>query len=229
MESCSGFSLQLVQKCRQKKTSEFGEMEVTNLLDIHTREELYRWYQENHHKVNDFWLRVNRAAKDCPGVVRYVDAVEVALCYGWIDSTQKKIDEGKPVQHFTPRRKGSNWCERNLIRCRRLVQLGEMTPAGLAVAPDLDPSLFVFEDWVLDAIKADEGAWANYLAFPENYRRIRVDYIQHYRQTGRKEEAQNALQRFVKDCSAGKMLAGWDDLGRLLEIRDVLLTSHIQL
>lgn len=229
MESCSGFSLQLVQKCRQKKTSEFGEMEVTNLLDIHTREELYRWYQENHHKVNDFWLRVNRAAKDCPGVVRYVDAVEVALCFGWIDSTQKKIDEGKPVQHFTPRRKGSNWCERNLIRCRRLVQLGEMTPAGLAVAPDLDPSLFVFEDWVLDAIKADEGAWANYLAFPENYRRIRVDYIQHYRQTGRKEEAQNALQRFVKDCSAGKMLAGWDDLGRLLEIRDVLLTSHIQL
>lgn len=229
MESCSGFSLQLVQKCRQKKTSEFGEMEVTNLLDIHTREELYRWYQENHHKVNDFWLRVNRAAKDCPGVVRYVDAVEVALCFGWIDSTQKKIDEGKPVQHFTPRRKGSNWCERNLIRCRRLVQLGEMTPAGLAVAPDLDPSLFVFEDWVLDAIKADEGAWANYLAFPENYRRIRVDYIQHYRQTGRKEEAQNALQRFVKDCSAGRMLAGWDDLGRLLEIRDVLLTSHIQL
>lgn len=229
MESCSGFSLQLVQKCRQKKTSEFGEMEVTNLLDIHTREELYRWYQENHHKVNDFWLRVNRAAKDCPGVVRYVDAVEVALCFGWIDSTQKKIDEGKPVQHFTPRRKGSNWCERNLIRCRRLVQLGEMTPAGLAVAPDLDPSLFVFEDWVLNAIKADEGAWANYLAFPENYRRIRVDYIQHYRQTGRKEEAQNALQRFVKDCSAGKMLAGWDDLGRLLEIRDVLLTSHIQL
>ena len=204
-------------------------MEVTNLLDIHTREELYRWYQENHHKVNDFWLRVNRAAKDCPGVVRYVDAVEVALCFGWIDSTQKKIDEGKPVQHFTPRRKGSNWCERNLIRCRRLVQLGEMTPAGLAVAPDLDPSLFVFEDWVLDAIKADEGAWANYLAFPENYRRIRVDYIQHYRQTGRKEEAQNALQRFVKDCSAGKMLAGWDDLGRLLEIRNVLLTSHIQL
>ena len=69
-------------------------MEVTNLLDIHTREELYRWYLENHDKVGDFWLRVNRAAADCPGVVRYVDAVEVALCFGWIDSTQKKIDPG---------------------------------------------------------------------------------------------------------------------------------------
>ena len=190
-------------------------MDVINLLDIHTRAELYRWYQENHDKVSDFWLRVNRAAADSPGVVRYVDAVEVALCFGWIDSTQKKIDEGKPVQHFTPRRKRSSWCERNLIRCRRLLELREMTPAGLAAAPDLDPSLFVFEDWVLNAIKADEMAWANYSLFPETYRRIRVDYIQHYRQTGREEEAQKALMRFVQDCHAGKMQPGWDDFGRL--------------
>ena len=190
-------------------------MDVTNLLDIHTREELYRWYQENHHKVSDFWLRVNRAAEDCPGVVRYIDAVEVALCFGWIDSTMKRIDDGKPVQHFTPRRKRSNWCERNLIRCRRLVKTGEMTPAGLAVAPDLDPSIFVYEDWVLDAIKADEKAWAGYNSFPETYRRIRVDFIQHYRQTNREKEAQKALQKFVQSCHDAKMFPGWDDFGRL--------------
>lgn len=190
-------------------------MDVTNLLDIHTREELYQWYLENHDKVSGFWLRVNRAAADCPGVVRYIDAVEVALCFGWIDSTMKSIDDGKPVQHFTPRRRRSNWCERNLIRCRRLVKIGDMTPAGLAVAPDLDPSLFVFEDWVLNAIKADDKAWANYNSFPETYRRIRVDYIQHYRLAGREEEAQEALQKFVHTCHAGKMLPGWDDLGRL--------------
>ena len=190
-------------------------MEINNLLNIHTRAELYRWYLENHDKVSDFWLRVNRAAEDCPGVVRYVDAVEVALCFGWIDSTMKKIDEGKPIQHFTPRRKRSNWCERNLIRCRRLVQVGEMTSAGLAVAPDLAPSRFVYEEWVLDAIKDDETAWANYLSFPENYRRIRVDYIQHFMQTGREEQALKALKRFVQDCHAGKMRPGWDDFGRL--------------
>ena len=186
-------------------------MEVTNLLDIHTREELYRWYQKNHEKVSDFWLRVNRGREDCPGVVRYVDAVEVALCFGWIDSTMKRIDDGKPVQHFTPRRKNSNWCERNLIRCRRLVQSGEMTPAGLAAAPDLDPALFVFEDWVQDAIKADPQAWAHYCAFPENYRRIRVDFIQHYRATGREAEAQKALEKFVLSCHNGKMLPGWEE------------------
>ena len=190
-------------------------MDVTNLLDIHTREELYRWYQENHDKVSGFWLRVNRAAADCPGVVRYIDAVEVALCFGWIDSTMKSIDDGKPVQHFTPRRKRSNWCERNLIRCRRLVKTGDMTPAGLAVAPDLDPSLFVFEDWVLDAIKADEKAWVNYNSFPETYRRIRVDFIQHYRQSNREKEALKALQKFVQSCHDAKMFPGWDDFGRL--------------
>ena len=53
-------------------------------------------------------------------------------------STMKRIDDGKPIQHFTPRRKGSNWCRHNIERCRRLIEIGEMTPAGLAVMPDPD-------------------------------------------------------------------------------------------
>ena len=189
-------------------------MIVTNLLDIHTRAELYQWYLENHDKVDDFWLRINRAEADYPGVVRYVDAVEVALCFGWIDSTMKRIDDGKPIQHFTPRRKRSNWCEQNLVRCRRLVEQGEMTPAGLAVAPDLDPSKFVYEDWVINAIKADKQAWKNWLSFPENYRRIKVDRIQHYQHTNRPEYAQRTLQKLIQDTHNGKLQPGWSDFGR---------------
>jgi hypothetical protein len=192
-------------------------MEVTNLLDIHSREELYRWYLANHDKVRDFWLRINRADAACPGVVRYVDAVEVALCFGWIDSTQKRIDDGKPIQHFTPRHKGSNWCEQNIERCRRLIKIGEMTPAGLAVVPDLDPASFVFEDWVIEAIKADSEAWRHYQSFPENYRRIKVDRIQHYHHTGRPEYALRMLQNFIRDCREGKLSRGWSDFGRLEE------------
>jgi hypothetical protein len=192
-------------------------MEVTNLLDIQSREELYRWYQENHTRVSDFWLRINRAQADCPGVVRYIDAVEVALCFGWIDSTMKRIDDGKPVQHFTPRRKGSNWCEQNLARCRRLVKTGEMTPAGLQAAPNLDPGLFVYEEWVLEAIRRDKKAWKHFRAFPENYRRIKVDRIQHYHNTRREDYAQRLLQKFILDCHDGKMQGGWSDFGRLAE------------
>lgn len=190
-------------------------MEVNRLLDIHTREELYRWFLENHDKVSDFWLRINRAEKPYPGVVAYIDAVEVALCFGWIDSTMKRIDDGKPIQHFTPRRKRSNWCEQNLERCRRLVRLGEMTPAGLAVAPDLDPDRFVFEEWVLDALKADSEAWENFNSFPIVYRRIKVDRIQHYMHTERPDEAHRTLSKFVSDCHAGKMQSGWSDFGKL--------------
>ncbi len=190
-------------------------MEVTNLLNIGTRSELYRWFTDNHDKVSDFWLRVNRANAEYPGVVRYVDAVEVSLCFGWIDSTMKRIDDGKPVQHFTPRRRDSNWCEQNLERCRRLIKLGEMTPAGLAVIPDIDPSHFVFEDWAIDAIREDRVAWENYLSFPENYRRIKLDRIQHYRNTARLEQAETALRNFIRDCRNGKMSPNWSDFGRL--------------
>jgi len=110
-------------------------MEVTNLLDISSREELYRWFAENHTTAKEFWIRVNRSKTPVSNVIGYPDAVEVALCFGWIDSTLKRIDDGKPAQRFTPRRKGSNWCEINLERCRRLILSGEMTSSGLAVMP----------------------------------------------------------------------------------------------
>ena len=190
-------------------------MVVSNLLDISTRAELYRWFLANHDKVSDFWLRVNRANDEYPGVIRYVDAVEVSLCFGWIDSTQKRIDDGKPVQHFTPRRKGCNWCEQNVERCRRLIKLGEMTPAGLKVIPDLDPAHFVFEDWAMDIIREDAEAWKHFISFPENYRRIKLDRIQHYNNTGRPEQARTALRNFIRDCRNGRMSPGWSDFGRL--------------
>ena len=192
-------------------------MEVTKLLDIHTREELYAWYLENHDKVSDFWLRVNRSWEPYPGVVAYVDAVEVALCFGWIDSTMKRIDEGKPIQHFTPRRKGCNWCRHNIERCRRFIDIGEMMPAGLSVLPDLDPDHFVFEQWVIDALKADPIVWKYFNSFPGAYRRIKVDRIQHYNNTKRPEYALHMLQTLIDDTRKGKMQPWWDDGGKLIE------------
>lgn len=190
-------------------------MEVTNLLDIHSREELYQWYLENHDKEKEFWLRVNRADKTFPGVVGYIDAVEVALCFGWIDSIQKRIDDGKPVQRFTPRRKGGNWCWQNIERCYRLVSIGEMTQAGLAVIPDWKPEDFVFQSWAIDALKEDPQVWSNFQTFPDVYKRIKLDRIQHYMDTGRPEQAWRALENFIRDTRAGKLQRGWDDGGRL--------------
>lgn len=110
-------------------------MEVSNILNIHTRKDLYDWFFENHDKVHEFWIRVERSSNPSPDIIGYIDAVEVALCFGWIDSTLKHIDSGKPLQRFSPRRKGSNWCVRNIERCKRLIQNGEMTEYGFAVIP----------------------------------------------------------------------------------------------
>lgn len=190
-------------------------MEVTSLIDVKTRAELYRWYQNNHLTAKDFWLRVNRADRPFPGVVGYIDAVEVALCFGWIDSTMKRIDDGKPIQHFTPRRKGCNWCWQNIERCYRLISLGEMTPAGLAVMPDWKPEDFVFQDWAVDALKVDPVVWSNFQSFPDVYKRIKLDRIQHYMKTGRSEQAHKALETFITDTRAGRLQRNWDDGGRL--------------
>lgn len=110
-------------------------MEVCNLIEIHTRDELYTWFLKNHDREKSFWIRVNRSKRPYPNIIEYADAVEVALCFGWIDSTIKHIDDGSPVQHFTPRRKGSNWSRKNIERCRRLTESGEMTSAGKAAMP----------------------------------------------------------------------------------------------
>lgn len=190
-------------------------MEVINLLDIHSREEFYQWMMDNHDKQQVCWIRSNRADKAVPGTIRYVDAVEVALCFGWIDSTQKRIDEGKPIQRFTPRRKGGLWCEQNIERCRRLIRLGEMTPAGEAVLPDMDPDHFIFQDWVVAALREDPVVWKNYCSFPDSYKRIKIYRIQHYADTGRMEQAKVTLQHFIEDTRKGRMQRGWDDFGRL--------------
>ena len=84
-----------------------------------------------------------------------------------------------------------------------------------AVPPDLDPAHFVFEEWAINTIKADRQAWENFLSFPENYRRIKLDRIQHYRNTARPGQAEAALKNFVRDCHNGKMSPNLSDFGRL--------------
>ncbi|MBO7523746.1 MAG: YdeI/OmpD-associated family protein [Bacteroidales bacterium] len=190
-------------------------MEVTNLLDIRTRHDLRMWYLDNHEKENLFWIRVNRSGKEIPGVVMYLDAVEEALCFGWIDSTLKKIDASYPVQRFTPRRKGGLWTELNKERCRRLIRLGLMTPAGEKILPDMDPDHFVIEEWVLDALKKDDEVWKNFCTFPDAYKRIKLYHIQRYNEDGFHDSALAKLEKFISFTRKGKMIPGWNDYGRL--------------
>ena len=112
-------------------------MEITNLLEFTSRSQLRQWLTANYATAGECWVTVYRtkvARTDC---MPYVDAVEEALCFGWIDSTLKRLPDGRCAQRLSPRRKRSHWTELNRQRCADLEQRGLMTAAGRA---ELDKS-----------------------------------------------------------------------------------------
>jgi uncharacterized protein YdeI (YjbR/CyaY-like superfamily) len=96
-----------------------------------TAEKWRSWLEENRASQDGAWLLIYKKHSETPSVT--VDqAVEEALCFGWIDSSMQPIDGDRYALRFTPRRKGSNWSDRNKERVARLIEAGRMTEAGLA-------------------------------------------------------------------------------------------------
>lgn len=108
-------------------------MEITNLKEFKHRSELRQWLDENHDKERECWMVAYLKLKPEWDALPYIDIVEEALCFGWIDSTKKKLPDGRLAQRLSPRRKGSHWTELNKQRCRDLEQRGLMTDAGRKV------------------------------------------------------------------------------------------------
>lgn len=105
-------------------------MEIINLLHYATREELRRWLEENHARERCCWVVTHRGK--CPEwpAIPYIEVVEEALCFGWIDSTLKRLPDGRLAQRLSPRRPKSHWTELNRERCKSLEERGLMTEAG---------------------------------------------------------------------------------------------------
>ncbi len=93
-------------------------------------DEFKTWLEKNHNLSDGVWLKIFRKDADENGIAR-AEALDEALCYGWIDGQAKKHDETSYLQKFTPRRPGSLWSKRNTEHIERLIQLGKMHPAGL--------------------------------------------------------------------------------------------------
>jgi uncharacterized protein YdeI (YjbR/CyaY-like superfamily) len=175
-------------------------MEVGRTLRARTRAEWRRWLEKNHEKASEIWLVAYTKASG-KKFVPYGEAVEEALCFGWIDSIVKKPGADSRAQRYTPRRPGRPVSELNKERMRRLIEAGKMTEAGLAVAPDLHDD-FVIADWILEALRADPLVWKNFQSFPEAYRRVRVGWIQNT--TGNDEVRRQRLDYFIKMTRDGK-------------------------
>ena len=189
-------------------------MELSNLLSVQNRDELRRWLLENHNKENECWVAVKRGRPVDDGTFGCIDAVEEAMCFGWIDSTTKKTEDGVTVQRLAPRRKGSLWSELNKERCRRMERLGRMTDAGRVVLPDMSENGFVIDEVILSALQSDEEIWRNFQKFPPLYQRVRIDTIQIKKK--QPELFRSRLQKFLDNTKAGVMYGEWNDNGRLL-------------
>jgi uncharacterized protein YdeI (YjbR/CyaY-like superfamily) len=182
-------------------------MEITETLYAADRSEWRLWLEQNHATAKEIWLIYYIRTSDKPSIP-YLHAVEEALCFGWIDGIQKKMDEERRAQRFTPRRPNSNWTELNKERARRLIASGLMTDAGRAVLPDLDVNNFKIAPDILAALQADPLVWENFQSFPPLYHRIRIAHIEEARR--RPDEFTRRLNKFLDSTRANKMFGGME-------------------
>ncbi|WP_419516110.1 YdeI/OmpD-associated family protein [Megamonas funiformis] len=190
------------------------EVKPINILKAKNREELRLWLENNYEIQKECWVIVKRGRPQNDDTFWYIDAVEEALCFGWIDSTVKKLDTGITIQRLSPRKKGSIWSELNKERCRRMEKLGKMTQAGKKVLPDMSEKGFNIDIDILEALKKDEIVWANFHKFPSLYQRVRIDTIQIKKKNP--QLFQKRLEKLIENTKKGIMYGEWNDNGRLL-------------
>ncbi|MBQ9248242.1 MAG: thymidylate synthase [Ruminococcus sp.] len=188
--------------------------EYKNVLNSKNRQDFRAWLTENGKTESECWVALKRGRPKEDGAFYYLDAAEEALCFGWIDSTQKVI-EGVRMQRFSPRQKNSPWTELNKERVRRLERLGIMTDSGRAVLPTMGKRSFKIPSGIEAALK-QARVWSKFKRFPPLYQRIRAYNVQFYQNRNR-EMYDKALAHLIAETTKEKMYGEWNDYGRLTE------------
>jgi uncharacterized protein YdeI (YjbR/CyaY-like superfamily) len=149
-------------------------------------DEFRAWLEENHDTAGELWVGywkkgVHKAS------MTYGEAVDEALCYGWIDGIAYGIDDEVRTNRFTPRRRTSNWSAINIAKVAALRAAGRMQPAGIRAFEARDrrrdgtysyerPPQGLSPEW-LARLEADPAAWAYWSSQPPSYRRTVIDWI----------------------------------------------------
>jgi len=185
-------------------------MNTENTLYVSERKDWRAWLAKHHKTDSEIWLVYYRKETGKPRI-SYNDAVEEALCYGWIDSTVHKLDDERFAQRFSPRKKTSSLSQSNLERIRKLIRQKKMTADGLAAIAhvynpekDKQEELVIPPD-ILKPLQENKQAWENFRQFPESYRRIRIAYIES-RKSHSQAEFQNSLANFIKMTAKNKRI-----------------------
>lgn len=162
-------------------------MEITNALYFPNRREWRRWLAQNHDKETEAWVLRYKKNSGKPSV-SYEEALEEALCFGWIDGRMRGVDSEKSAVRFSPRKAKSRWSKVNKDKAEKLIEQGKMVPAGLAkieeakkgsnwdnaystrmiegIPPDLE-----------EALSANQEAWKNFQRFATGYRNTYIYWV----------------------------------------------------
>ena len=173
----------------------------SRLLHVTTRAAWRAWLKANYKSRTEIWLVYSRKGTGKPRVA-YNEAVEEALCFGWIDSIVRSIDAARFAQRFSVRKPASKYSQANLERLRALVRRRRVMRDVLPTIPDLSQAEFIVPDDILQAIRANRKVWKNFREFSPAYVRIRIAYIDGARR--RPAEFRKRLAHFVRETEANR-------------------------
>ncbi|MCC8187799.1 MAG: YdeI/OmpD-associated family protein [Bacteroides sp.] len=170
------------------------------------REDWRKWLTDNFETAREIWFvfPTKSSGKKC---ITYNDAVEEALCFGWIDSTIKSLDKEHKIQRFTPRKPKSAYSQANKERLKWLLENKMIHPGLEDNIHDVLSDPFIFPNDIMDRLKEDEIVWINYQRFSDPYKRIRIAYIEAARK--RPEEFEKRLNNFIHKTRGNKIITGF--------------------
>ena len=183
--------------------NEMNEISTKYFVD---RKEWRKWLEANFENEEDIWLEYP-LKKTGKKRIMYNDAVEEALCFGWIDSTVKSLNDETTIQRFCRRRKKSTFSQPNIERLKWLVENNLIHHSIKDEVINIIQHEFVFPEDILRRLKSDKYVWANYQNFSASYKRIRIAYINDARK--RPDEFEKRLNNFIDKTKENKMIKGF--------------------
>jgi uncharacterized protein YdeI (YjbR/CyaY-like superfamily) len=177
-----------------------------------TQAALREWFEKNHDKLSEQWIGFYNKESGKGGIT-YKEALDEALCFGWIDGVRRNIDEVSYEQRFTPRKPKSYWSDININHVKRLQEAGKMTPAGLAAFESRDEAAakrysfeqknVAFTEELEKTFRKNKKAWAFFEKQPPGYRRIATWFVMSAK---REETRAKRLERVIEVSEQGKRL-----------------------
>ena len=194
-------------------------MDITNAIYFDSRNDWRQWLSTHFESEPEVWLIYPKKAcgEKC---MLYNDAVEEALCFGWIVSTIKKYGDLHSAQRFSPRNPKSSFSQPNRERLRWLDQQHLLHPKVRRIVTDILAEEFVFPQDIIDALRADEETWHNFSRFSESYKRIRIAFIDHSR--NRPDAFKSRLHNLLKMTRQNKMIVGHGGIDKYYEAKTLM-------